>query len=84
MTGYLDIVVPLAITGAGVVTGLLFAFSNFVISSLAELPNDKGMYAMQRINEDTPSERSERHPTVGMVKGYPLIPASKALSYSLA
>lgn len=52
MTGYLDIVVPLAITGAGVVTGLLFAFSNFVMSSLADLPNDKGMYAMQRINQD--------------------------------
>ena len=52
MTGYLDIIVPLAITGAGVVTGLLFAFSNFVMSSLADLPNDKGMYAMQRINED--------------------------------
>ena len=29
MTGYLDIIVPRAITGAGVVTGLLFAFSNF-------------------------------------------------------
>ena len=52
MTGYLDIIVPLAITGAGVVTGLLFAFSSFVMSALADLPNDKGMYAMQRINED--------------------------------
>lgn len=52
MTGYLDVIVPLAITGAGVVTGLLFAFSNFVMSSLADLPNDKGMYAMQRINEN--------------------------------
>jgi len=41
VTGYLDIIVPRAITGAGVVTGLLFAFSNFVMSSLAELPNDK-------------------------------------------
>ena len=52
MTGYLTIIVPLAIVGAGVVTGLLFAFSNFVMSSLADLPNDKGMYTMQRINED--------------------------------
>lgn len=34
------------------VTGLLFAVSNFVMSSLADLPNDKGMHAMQRINED--------------------------------
>ena len=45
MTGYLDIIVLLAITGAGVVTGLLFAFSNFVMSSLAELPNDKAQSA---------------------------------------
>jgi hypothetical protein len=29
MTGFRDIMVPLAITRAGVVTGLLFAFSNF-------------------------------------------------------
>ncbi len=52
MMAYLDVIVPLAITGAGVVTGLLFAFSNFVMSALAVLPNEKGMYAMQRINED--------------------------------
>ena len=39
------------VTGAGLVTGLLFAFSNFVMRALAELPPDKGMFAMQRINE---------------------------------
>jgi len=44
-------IVVMAITGAGVVTGLLFAFSNFVMRALAELPNDKGMFAMQRVNE---------------------------------
>lgn len=32
-------------------TGLLFAFSNFVMNALADLPLDKGMFAMQRINE---------------------------------
>ena len=41
----------MAITGAGLVTGLLFAFSNFVMRSLAALPDDKGMFAMQRVNE---------------------------------
>ena len=51
MTGYLDIIVPLAITGAGVVTGPLFAFSNFVMSSLAELPNDKAQ-SVKRRGED--------------------------------
>ena len=40
-----------AITGAGVVTGLLFAFSNFVMKALATLPNPQGMAAMQQINE---------------------------------
>lgn len=40
-----------AITGAGVVTGLLFAFSNFVMQALAKLPNEQGMYAMQEINK---------------------------------
>lgn len=40
-----------AITGAGIVTGLLFAFSNFVMQALAKLPNEQGMFAMQEINE---------------------------------
>ena len=40
-----------AITGAGVVTGLLFAFSNFVMQALARLPDEQGMYAMQETNE---------------------------------
>ena len=45
------IVYGLAITGAGVITGLLFAFSNFVMRVLAELPNENGMFVMQQINE---------------------------------
>jgi len=40
-----------AITGAGIVTGLLFAFSNFIMRALAELQPDHGMFAMQQINE---------------------------------
>ena len=40
-----------AVTGAGVVTGLLFSFSNFVMQALAKLPNEQGMFAMQQINE---------------------------------
>lgn len=39
-----------AIVGTGLVTGLLFAFSNFVMSALAELSNENGMLAMQRVN----------------------------------
>ena len=44
-------VVVLAITGAALVTGLLFAFSTCVMRALADLPNESGMFAMQRINE---------------------------------
>ena len=40
-----------AIAGAGVMTGLLFAFSNFVMQALAKLPSTEGMFAMQQINE---------------------------------
>lgn len=47
MTG----IIVLTIVGAGVVTGLLFAFSNFVMTALAEVPNLDGMRVMQRINE---------------------------------
>ena len=40
-----------AIVGAGLVTGLLFAFSNFVMSALADVSNEDGMLVMKRINE---------------------------------
>jgi uncharacterized membrane protein len=44
-------IVIAALTGAGLMTGLLFAFSNFALRALADLPSDKGMIAMQRVNE---------------------------------
>ena len=36
--------------GAGLMAGLFFAFSNFVMGALAQLPSEQGMAAMQRIN----------------------------------
>jgi uncharacterized membrane protein len=45
------LLVIVAIVGAGLVTGVLFAFSNFVMSALARLSNENGMVAMQRVNE---------------------------------
>ena len=36
--------------GAGIVGGVFFAFSNFVMKSLAQLPASQGIAAMQRIN----------------------------------
>ena len=40
-----------AIAGAAIVTGLLFAFSNFVMRALAELDPEHGIFAMQQINK---------------------------------
>ena len=51
MSTYLLPTAVIAIVGAGVVTGLLFAFSNFVMKALADMPSEQGMFAMQRINE---------------------------------
>lgn len=39
------------IVGAGVVTGLLFAFSNFVMQALSTMEDKEEMFAMQQINE---------------------------------
>ena len=47
----MDWIVVAASVGAGLVTGLLFAFSNFVMQALAEVPAAEGMRVMQRVNE---------------------------------
>jgi uncharacterized membrane protein len=36
--------------GAGLVAGVFFAFSSFVMKALAQLPAEQGVAAMQRIN----------------------------------
>ena len=51
MSTTLGMLVIATLVGAGLVTGLLFAFSNFVMRALADLPHEAGMSAMQRINE---------------------------------
>jgi len=50
MNELITAIIVASILGAGLITGLLFAFSNFVMRALADLPADKGMFAMQRIN----------------------------------
>ena len=40
----------LAAVGSGLMAGLLFAFSNFVMKALTRLPPEQGMAAMQLIN----------------------------------
>lgn len=51
MNELMTVIIVASISGAGLITGLLFAFSNFVMRALADLPPDKGMFAMQRINK---------------------------------
>ncbi|HJR73348.1 MAG TPA: anthrone oxygenase family protein [Luteimonas sp.] len=46
----LDGLVLLAALGAGLVAGIFFAFSNFVMRALARLPAAQGIAAMQSIN----------------------------------
>lgn len=50
MTTVLDICTLVALLGAGLVGGVFFAFSNFVMRALAELEGREGILAMQRIN----------------------------------
>ena len=50
LSPYLLALSVLAAVGSGVVAGLLFAFSTAVMKSLARLPAEHGMRAMQHIN----------------------------------
>ena len=50
MSELITAIIVASILGAGLITGLLFAFSNFVMRALADLPSDEAMFAMQRIN----------------------------------
>jgi len=47
----MSILVPVLLAvGAGLVAGVFFAFSTFVMKALAQLPSEQGIAAMQRIN----------------------------------
>ncbi|MGH9116679.1 MAG: DUF1772 domain-containing protein [Acidimicrobiales bacterium] len=46
-----------AAVGSGVMAGVFFAFSTFVMKGLAALPDETGMAAMQSINVAAPSPR---------------------------
>ena len=42
--------IVLAILGSGLVAGVFFAFSTFIMAALARLPTAQGIVAMQSIN----------------------------------
>lgn len=50
MSNYLPLLVLLAAWGTGLMAGLFFAFSTFVMRALSKLPAEQGMAAMQAIN----------------------------------
>lgn len=50
MSGVLEVLVPVAIVGSGVVAGLLLIFSNAVMPALAEQDPDVGAATMVAIN----------------------------------
>src|ERR1700674_554363 len=53
--GYVRPATLAAAAGAGVVGGVLFAFSTFVMPALRSLPDEQGMAAMQAINKFAPA-----------------------------
>jgi uncharacterized membrane protein len=46
----IDAVAFLSALGAGLVAGIFFAFSSFVMKALSRLPSDQGIAAMQLVN----------------------------------
>jgi uncharacterized membrane protein len=53
--GFLATLILLAAIGCGVVGGVFFAFSAFVMRALARLPSAQGIAAMQAINAAAPA-----------------------------
>lgn len=51
MSGLLDIVTLATALGCGLIAGVFFAFSSFVMPALKRLPSAEGISAMQSINE---------------------------------
>jgi uncharacterized membrane protein len=50
MNVLVDFLTPAAVLGCGLVAGIFFAFSTFVMSALGRLPAKEGITAMQAIN----------------------------------
>lgn len=50
MIEYVDSIVIAACVGSGVVAGIFFAFSTFIMRALQQIPDEHGIGAMQRIN----------------------------------
>jgi uncharacterized membrane protein len=53
--GYVRVLTTIAVVGAGVVGGVFFAFSTFVMPAIRRLPSAEGMASMQSINRAAPT-----------------------------
>ena len=56
--GNAGILTLVAAVGAGLVGGVFFAFSAFVMRALRGLPDEQGLAAMQAVNRAAPAPRS--------------------------
>ena len=50
MKEFLEILTLAAVLGSGLVAGIFFAFSTFVMRALGQLPENQGIAAMKAIN----------------------------------
>ena len=50
MKELLDFLTVASVLGSGLVAGIFFAFSTFVMRALAQLPHEQGIAAMQAVN----------------------------------
>ena len=50
MKDFLDILIFAGVLGSGLVAGIFFAFSTFVMRALGQIPQEQGIAAMQEIN----------------------------------
>ena len=50
MTGTIFVVTLAAVLGSGIVAGIFYGFSSFIMSALGKLPPHEGIAAMQSIN----------------------------------
>ena len=68
MTGAYDVLLAVTAVGCGLVGGVFFAFSTFVMAALRRLPESEGTRAMQAVNVT-----AVRPPLMGLLFGTALL-----------
>ena len=76
MNVLLDFLTPTAVLGCGLVAGIFFAFSTFIMSALGRLPPSDGIAAIAR--QVPPQDRSWRSCPSAFHRGTRKLPRSRA------